>query len=166
VVHPEWDQAQVDAEVTRIYNEIGFDLANRARVMLSEPATSTDNLTQEAQQLADTVRARRSTPNCLATRTRQGADMARGGSKAKRTTIRAADRKPVSFKPGGLHASLDVPAGQKIPAAKMAAAKAGKFGTKAKQQANLATGMLAAGRRTAAKNRAKRGGRRAAGKGK
>ena len=35
----------------------------------------------------------------------------------------------------------------------MAAAKAGKFGPKAQAQANLATGMLAAGRKTAAKNR-------------
>ena len=72
----------------------------------------------------------------------------------KKTTIKGgAGKKPVSFTPGGLHASLGVPAGQKIPAAKMAAAKAGKFGPKAQKQANFATGMLAAGRRTAARNR-------------
>lgn len=74
---------------------------------------------------------------------------------AKKVTIKAKGKTPVSFKPGGLHQSLGVPAGQPIPAAKMAAAKAGKFGPKAKQQANLATGMLAAGRKTAAKSRAK-----------
>lgn len=66
--------------------------------------------------------------------------------------------KPVSFQPGGLHKSLGVPQGQKIPAAKMAAAKAGKFGPKAKAQAGLATGMLAAGRKTAAKNATKKKG--------
>jgi hypothetical protein len=57
MVHPEWDQTQVDEEVQRIYNEIGFDLANRARVMLQEPMNSTADLTQEAQQLADVVKA-------------------------------------------------------------------------------------------------------------
>ena len=41
--------------------------------------------------------------------------------------------------------------GQKIPASKLAAAKAGRYGPKAVKQANMATGMLAAGRRTAAK---------------
>lgn len=46
---------------------------------------------------------------------------------ARKTTIKPTKRgqKPVSFKPGGLHQSLGVPAGQKIPAAKMAAAKRG-----------------------------------------
>ena len=66
--------------------------------------------------------------------------------------------KPVSFKPGGLHQSLDVPAGQTIPPAKMAAAKAGKMGPKAQAQANFATGMLATGRKTAAKNATKKKG--------
>lgn len=81
-------------------------------------------------------------------------------AKPKKTTIKAAGQKPVSFHPGGLHASLGVPQGQKIPAAKMAAAKAGQYGPKAAKQANMATGMLAAGRRTAASNRrgARRGG--------
>jgi hypothetical protein len=65
----------------------------------------------------------------------------------------------VSFQEGGLHQSLGVPDGQTIPAAKMAAAKAGKYGAKAKAQANMATGMLAAGRKTAAANRAKKGGK-------
>lgn len=44
----------------------------------------------------------------------------------------------ITFKKGGLHQSLGVPEGQPIPAAKMAAAKAGKYGSKAKRQAELA----------------------------
>lgn len=74
-------------------------------------------------------------------------------AKGKKTTISSPGKKPVSFQPGGLHKSLGVPQGQTIPAAKMAAAKAGKFGPKAQAQANLATGMLAKGRKTAARNR-------------
>lgn len=62
-------------------------------------------------------------------------------------------QKPVTFNKGGLHRSLGVPEGEKIPASKMAAAKAGKYGKKAVKQANMATGMLAAGRRTANKNK-------------
>jgi len=74
---------------------------------------------------------------------------------AKKTTIRAKGKKPVTFKPGALHAQLGVPQGQKIPASKMAAAKAGKYGALAKKRASFATGMLAAGRKTANKNRRK-----------
>ena len=78
--------------------------------------------------------------------------------KAGKTVIKGKAGKPaVSFKPGGLHQSLGVPAGQNIPAAKMAAAAAGKFGPKAKAQANLAQGMLAKGRKTASKNAKKKG---------
>jgi len=79
--------------------------------------------------------------------------MAARKSPAKKTTISSPGKKPVSFNPGGLHVSTGTPAGQPIPAAKMAAAKAGKFGPKAVRQANMATGMLAAGRKTAAKNK-------------
>ena len=76
--------------------------------------------------------------------------------KPAKTVIKGKAGKPgVSFQPGGLHKSLGVPAGQTIPAAKMAAAKAGKMGPLAQKQANMATGMLAAGRKTAAKNRSK-----------
>jgi hypothetical protein len=71
----------------------------------------------------------------------------------KTTTISSPGKKPVSFSKGGLHRSVGVPEGQKIPAAKMAAAKRGDYGPKAKAQAVLATGMLAAGRKTAARNR-------------
>lgn len=70
----------------------------------------------------------------------------------KKTTIKGAG-KPVTFKKGALHAQLGVPQGQKISAAKMAAAKAGKLGPLAQKRANFATGMLAAGRKTAAKSR-------------
>lgn len=79
-------------------------------------------------------------------------------AKGKKTTISAPGKKPVTFQEGGLHKSLGVPAGEKIPPAKMAAAKAGDYGPKAQAQANMATGMLAAGRKTAAKNRAKKSG--------
>ena len=77
--------------------------------------------------------------------------MAKSGKKV--TISGGKGRKPVKFQAGGLHESLGVPAGETIPAAKMAAAKAGKFGPKAEAQANLATGLLAKGRATAAKNR-------------
>jgi hypothetical protein len=80
--------------------------------------------------------------------------MARGGGKGK-VTIGPSKKgqKPVTFQKGGLHRSLNVPQGQKIPASKMAAAKAGRYGPKAKKQASFAQGMLAAGRRTAAKKK-------------
>lgn len=44
----------------------------------------------------------------------------------------------ISFQRGGLHRSLGVPEGEKIPAAKMRAARAGRYGPKAKRQAILA----------------------------
>lgn len=71
---------------------------------------------------------------------------------AKKTVIKGGrGKKPVSFKPGALHSQLGVPQGEKIPAAKMAAAKRGSYGPKAQKRANFATGMLAAGRKTAAR---------------
>jgi hypothetical protein len=73
---------------------------------------------------------------------------------AKKTqTISSPGKAPVTFAKGGLHKSVGVPQGQKIPAAKMAAAKRGDYGPKAKAQANLAAGLLAKGRKTAAANR-------------
>lgn len=82
---------------------------------------------------------------------------ATGGKKpAKTQTIAAPGQgKPVTFDKGGLHKSVGVPQGQKIPAKKVADAAAGKYGPKAKAQANMAQGMLAAGRKTAASNRKK-----------
>jgi hypothetical protein len=81
--------------------------------------------------------------------------MAAKRSGSKKTTIKSPGKKPVTFQAGGLHESTGTPAGQPIPAAKMAAAKAGKLGPKAQKQAVMATGLLAAGRKTAAKNRKK-----------
>ena len=83
--------------------------------------------------------------------------MAKAGGKGK-TTISGGKKgqKPVTFQKGGLHRSLGVPPGQTIPASKRAAAKAGCYGPKAKAQASFATGMLAAGRKTAAKNTRKK----------
>ena len=75
--------------------------------------------------------------------------------KPAKTTIKAPGKRPVAFQPGGLHESTGTPAGQNIPAAKMAAAKRGDYGPKAVKQANMATGLLAAGRKTAAANRGK-----------
>ena len=82
--------------------------------------------------------------------------MAKASGKGKTTISGSKGQKPVTFQKGGLHRSLGVPQGQKIPASKMAAAKAGSYGPKAKAQASFATGMLAAGRKTAAKNTRKK----------
>ena len=69
---------------------------------------------------------------------------------AKYTTISGGSgQKPVRFKKGALHSQLGVPEGEKIPASKMAAAKAGRYGPLAAKRASFATGMLAAGRATA-----------------
>ena len=46
----------------------------------------------------------------------------------------AKGQSPISFHEGGEHASLGVPQGQPIPAAKHAAAAAGKYGPKAEKQ--------------------------------
>lgn len=73
----------------------------------------------------------------------------------KTTTMRAAGKKPITFKKGGLHASTGTPAGQKIPAAKMAAALSGRLGPKAKKQAQFAKNVLAKGRKTASNRKGK-----------
>ena len=44
----------------------------------------------------------------------------------------------IKFQKGGLHESLGVPQGQPIPPGKMRDALAGKYGPKAKRQAELA----------------------------
>jgi hypothetical protein len=56
-------------------------------------------------------------------------------------------QKPVTFKPGALHAQLGVAQGQKIPSDKMDAAKSGSLGALAQKRANFATGFLAAGKK-------------------
>lgn len=82
-------------------------------------------------------------------------------------------QKAIKFQEGGEHKSLGVPAGQKIPASKAAAAKAGKYGPKAQKQEqfrenvlkgakngypdakdNIAKGLASAGYPTAAKPKA------------
>jgi hypothetical protein len=67
--------------------------------------------------------------------------------------IKKAGKKPIAFKKGGLHESLNVPQGQKIPAVKMKAALAGKHGGKAKKQAEFAKNVLGKGRKTASKGK-------------
>lgn len=76
-------------------------------------------------------------------------------ARKKTQTIKSKGKDPVTFEKGGLHRSLGVPQGEKIPAKKVAAAARGEYGPKAQKQANMAKGMLAAGRKTAAKNRGK-----------
>lgn len=46
--------------------------------------------------------------------------------------------KTITYKKGGLHASLGVPQGKTIPKSKLRAAAAGKYGPKAKKQALMA----------------------------
>jgi len=83
--------------------------------------------------------------------------MAKAGGKGK-TTISGGKKgqKPVTFQKGGLHRTTGTPMDEKIPASKIAAAKAGKYGPRGVEQANMATNMLAAGRKTAAKNAKKK----------
>jgi hypothetical protein len=73
-----------------------------------------------------------------------------------KTTMRAKGKKPVSFEKGGLHKSTNTPEGENIPASKLAAAKRGDYGSKAVKQANMASGMLRKGRKTAARKRGRR----------
>ena len=51
-------------------------------------------------------------------------------------------QKPIKFSPGGLHRSTGTPAGKPIPAAKKQAALSGKYGPKAKKQAQFAKNVL------------------------
>lgn len=74
-------------------------------------------------------------------------------TKKKIVTIHKKGKKPIKFRSGGLHESLHVPKGQKIPASKMRAALAGKYGPKAKKQAQFAKNVLAKGRKTAMAHR-------------
>lgn len=61
---------------------------------------------------------------------------------AKVTLKAKPGQKKITFKKGGLHKSLGVPQGQKIPAGKLAAAMAGKYGPLAKRQAMLFHNVL------------------------
>ncbi len=51
-------------------------------------------------------------------------------------------QKKITFTKGGLHKSLGVPAGQPIPATKMAGALAGNYGPKAQKQARFKKNVL------------------------
>lgn len=61
---------------------------------------------------------------------------------AKIKVIKDAGKKPIHFKEGGLHQSLGVPSGKKIPSSLMAAALNGSKGPKAKKQAEFAKNVL------------------------
>lgn len=51
-------------------------------------------------------------------------------------------QKTISFTAGGLHKSTGTPQGKKIPASKMKEALAGKYGSKAKKQAQFKKNVL------------------------
>jgi hypothetical protein len=51
-------------------------------------------------------------------------------------------QKPISFKPGALHAQLGVDQDEKIPASKMAEAASGADGALAQKRANFARNVL------------------------
>jgi len=57
-------------------------------------------------------------------------------------TIHEAGKKPITFHKGGLHESLGVKQGEKIPSSKISAALAGKDGAKAKAQALFMKNVL------------------------
>ncbi len=77
-----------------------------------------------------------------ATATKGKAAPAKAPGKTATVGPSKAGQKPITFKPGGLHRSTGTPAGQKIPAAKMAAAASGKLGPKAQKQAQFARNVL------------------------
>lgn len=55
-------------------------------------------------------------------------------------------QKKITYKKGGLHKSLGLPQGQKIPAIAMQRAAAGHYGPMAKRQANLAKNVFGVGK--------------------
>jgi hypothetical protein len=89
-----------------------------------------------------------------------------GSGKTQTMKPAAKGQKPISFQKGGLHDSLGIPKGKPIPAGKMQAAQAGKFGPKAQQHANFAVNVLGQGQQTAAANRAKSTTRKGASRGR
>jgi hypothetical protein len=70
---------------------------------------------------------------------------------AKKRVIKATGKKPISFKPGGLHQSLGVPQGKPIPPGKMRDALAGNAGPKARAQAEFAKNVLTGPKKTTRK---------------
>lgn len=64
-------------------------------------------------------------------------------SAPKKVTLKAKPgQKKITFKPGGLHKSLGLSPGTKIPAAAMSRAMAGHYGPTAKKQAMFAKNVL------------------------
>lgn len=61
---------------------------------------------------------------------------------AKVTLKAKPGQKKITFKKGGLHDSLGIPQGQKIPEVAMQRALAGHYGSKAHKQAALARNVL------------------------
>jgi len=57
-------------------------------------------------------------------------------------TISKKGEKPITFHAGGLHQTLGVPQGTKIPKEKMQQALNGLYGTKAKKEAEFAKNVL------------------------
>jgi len=51
-------------------------------------------------------------------------------------------QKPITFSKGGLHRTTNTPEDEKIPASKIAAALAGKYGPKGRQQALFMKNVL------------------------
>jgi len=61
---------------------------------------------------------------------------------AKIKVIHKEGQKPIKFKEGTLHAQLNVPQGEKIPASKKMAALKGEYGSLAKKRAEFAQNVL------------------------
>jgi hypothetical protein len=77
---------------------------------------------------------------------RKGKTVKVGGTQV----LRAKGKKPIAFQKGALHKALHVPMNKPIPPGKKRDALAGKYGEKARKQANMAfCGALAKGRQTA-----------------
>ena len=66
----------------------------------------------------------------------------RKGDRGMETIPAQGGNPPIHFQRGALHRQLGVPLGEKIPAAKMAAAKAGRYGPQAKRRALFARNVL------------------------
>lgn len=75
--------------------------------------------------------------------------MAAKKKSGKTETIKPAKKgeKKITFEKGGLHESTNTPQGEKIPAKKRAAARAGKYGPKAEKQAQFADNVLTGGKK-------------------
>jgi len=70
---------------------------------------------------------------------------ASGQQTGETVTIKKKGKKPLSFEKGGLHESLGISQGRKIPENKIRAAAAGRFGEKARAQAQFYLNILKKG---------------------